>query len=125
MEITEINHGNAKFRLSVVIQEFFRAIYYTFYYLGTFTFFIIDKLLFIRKITSFFPKIIKFLFSLSKPYLLNLYISKFGNSITAAGVYVRKKMHNNGDILCRKGLNMCRYYSTGLVNHNNNQILHP
>lgn len=59
-----------------------------------------------------------FSFYLRKLELLNLYVSKFGNSITGVGVNVRNKRVPNY-ILC-KGTN--RYYSTGLVNYNNRII---
>ena len=77
-------------------------------------------LLFNSSLTCFLLVINKFKlifsFYLRKLELLNLYVSKFGNSIIGVGVIVRNKRMPNHILL--KGTNRCRYYSTGLVNYN-------
>ena len=66
---------------------------------------------------------LKLLFNLSKLNGLYLYVSKFGNSITVTGLNVIKKIKLRAAASPRlaplNGIKLCRYYSTGLVNYNN------
>ena len=60
---------------------------------------------------------------MSKLNGLYLYVSKFGNSITVTGLNVIKKIKLRAAASPRlaplNGIKLCRYYSTGLVNYNN------